>query len=225
MLIQDQSGKNPRQWSRTGVVIEVGSYDSYLVSLLGSRKVTRRNRQFLRKISPKTKSGADPVVSLHKPARMLPPISFHSTTPPGTRTIVPSDTHLTSVPLQADSPTNATSLNQSIPLDDPTDLSCGPSASPQVPDVVQPLPPLKLRRSGPTDQWMVAGQQSFPLVPPAPGSWCPGSYPSVGYPGPSCAHASWNYRGDTQLSHGQMLPPAVCAFSSSRSSCLPRFGQ
>ena len=40
VLIQDQHGNNPKQWNKTGVVTEVGPYDSYLVSVDGSRQVT-----------------------------------------------------------------------------------------------------------------------------------------------------------------------------------------
>ena len=50
--IQNQTGQNPRQWLQTGVVIETGPYDSYFVSVDGSITITKRNRQFLRKIVP-----------------------------------------------------------------------------------------------------------------------------------------------------------------------------
>ena len=52
VFIQDQHGNNPKQWTKTGVVIEVGPHDSYQVSVDGSRTITKRNRQFLRKFVP-----------------------------------------------------------------------------------------------------------------------------------------------------------------------------
>ena len=52
VAIQNQHGKNPRQWQQTGVIIEVGPHHSYHVSIDGSRTITKRNRQFLRKIHP-----------------------------------------------------------------------------------------------------------------------------------------------------------------------------
>ena len=52
VAIQNQTGNQPRQWSQTGVVIEVNPHSSYTVSIDGSRTITRRNRQFLRKIIP-----------------------------------------------------------------------------------------------------------------------------------------------------------------------------
>ena len=52
VFIQNQTGNNPNQWNKTGVVVEVGPHYSYLVSVDGSRNITKRNRKFLRKFSP-----------------------------------------------------------------------------------------------------------------------------------------------------------------------------
>ena len=49
VLIQEQHGNRPRQWVKSGIVVEVGPYDNYLVSIGGSRQLTKRNRQFLKK--------------------------------------------------------------------------------------------------------------------------------------------------------------------------------
>ena len=50
--IQDQTGNTPKRWSKTGKVIECLEHDSYLVKVDGSNKVTKRNRQFLRRLEP-----------------------------------------------------------------------------------------------------------------------------------------------------------------------------
>ena len=50
--IQDQTGNTPRRWSKTGKIVELLGHDSYLVKVDGSNRVTKRNRQFLRKLSP-----------------------------------------------------------------------------------------------------------------------------------------------------------------------------
>ena len=50
--VQDQQGNTPRRWSKTGRVVEVLGNDAYTVKVDGSNRVTQRNRQFLRKISP-----------------------------------------------------------------------------------------------------------------------------------------------------------------------------
>ena len=225
VLVQDQSGKTPRQWSLTGVVIKVGPYDSYLVSLLGSRKVTRRNRQFLRKISPKKQSNADSNTSPNRTPSMLPLTSFQSTMPSGTRTLVHTDkSPSASLPAPPVLPLDAPSLDQSVPLVAPEDRPCEPSDLPHVPDGGQHIPPIKLRRSGPPDHWVVAGQQSYPSPYLVPGSSYP--YPCSG----AVSHGPYHTPGPFppynvgRLGLGQMLPPEVYAPPYSCSSCLPRFG-
>ena len=50
--IQDQAGNTPKRWSKTGRVLEALGHDSYLVKVDGSQRVTKRNRQFLRRVEP-----------------------------------------------------------------------------------------------------------------------------------------------------------------------------
>ena len=52
MAIQDQTGNTPRRWSKTGKVVEVLGHDSYLIKVHGSNRITKRNRQFLKKLLP-----------------------------------------------------------------------------------------------------------------------------------------------------------------------------
>lgn len=52
VAIQDQTGKTPRAWTKTGTILEVLPHHSYLVRVDGSNRVTKRNRQFLRSIRP-----------------------------------------------------------------------------------------------------------------------------------------------------------------------------
>ena len=52
VFIQNQTGPNPNKWSKTGQVVEILPFDSYLVKVDGSRKVTKRNRRFLRVFKP-----------------------------------------------------------------------------------------------------------------------------------------------------------------------------
>ena len=50
VMIQNQRGNNPRRWDKRGVVVvEVLDYDQYQVRVEGSRKLTLRNRRYLRK--------------------------------------------------------------------------------------------------------------------------------------------------------------------------------
>ena len=199
VLVQDQHGRNPRQWSQAGVVVELGSHDSYLVSIGGSRRVTRRNRQFLRKITPQENTVPK---SDAKPQSVSRSLSSHSTTPPAPKLaptsaqwsdpFLPSNDPIPDAPLQdPDAPTPGTTsmelpgVVQPIPSDD-----------------VQPVPPLKLRRSGADDRWIVAGQRSLPSHM---------SSSSSTPPGPLCMGHVWPW----------------CLGFASTFSCpthLPRFG-
>ena len=49
--VQNQTGSHPNKWDKTGVVMQVGGNNQYLVRIDGSRRLTLRNRQFLRKLS------------------------------------------------------------------------------------------------------------------------------------------------------------------------------
>ena len=55
VYIQDQHGKTPTRWNKSGVVLECLNNDSYLVKVDGSNNVTKRNRQFLRHFVPFSK--------------------------------------------------------------------------------------------------------------------------------------------------------------------------
>ena len=49
VMIQNQRGNNLRRWDKMGVVVEVLDHDQYQVRVEGSRKLTLRNRRYLRK--------------------------------------------------------------------------------------------------------------------------------------------------------------------------------
>ena len=50
--VQNQTGPHPLKWDRTGTIIEVRQFNQYAVRIDGSRRVTLRNRKFLRKFIP-----------------------------------------------------------------------------------------------------------------------------------------------------------------------------
>ena len=52
VLIQNQTGKSPLRWEKTGTVVEILPYDQYIVKVSGSNRLTRRNRRFLRAYTP-----------------------------------------------------------------------------------------------------------------------------------------------------------------------------
>ena len=68
VFIQNQTGNNPLRWDKTGVVLEAKGYDQYKIMVDGSRRITLRNRKFLRKME-------------HTRVRYLPPVVPHRSEP------------------------------------------------------------------------------------------------------------------------------------------------
>ena len=50
MAVQNQTGRFPNKWDKTGTVVENMDYDKVLVKLDGSGRLTTRNRKFVKKI-------------------------------------------------------------------------------------------------------------------------------------------------------------------------------
>ena len=50
--LQNQTGNHPNKWDKTGIIMQVGDHDKYLIRVDGSRRLTLRNRSFLRKMCP-----------------------------------------------------------------------------------------------------------------------------------------------------------------------------
>ena len=55
-FIQNQTGRHPTKWHRTGSVVEAGRHDQYLIKVDGSGRLTKRNRRFLRAFKPASMS-------------------------------------------------------------------------------------------------------------------------------------------------------------------------
>jgi hypothetical protein len=54
VFIQNQTGNAPKRWDKTGIVVEQGNHDQYIIKVIGSGRLTTRNRQFLRQFHPAT---------------------------------------------------------------------------------------------------------------------------------------------------------------------------
>ena len=52
VLIQNQLGNHPKRWEKRGTVVEVLPHRQYRVRIDGSRRLTLRNRQFLKQYKP-----------------------------------------------------------------------------------------------------------------------------------------------------------------------------
>ena len=68
--IQNQTGRFPKRWDRSGTVMECLGHDSYTIKVDGSGRLTKRNRQFLRKFTPPLLNAPQP------PSRLMscPPL-------------------------------------------------------------------------------------------------------------------------------------------------------
>ena len=54
--LQNQAGNHPTKWDKTGAVVQIGDNDQYIVMVDGSRRLTLRNRRYLRKMIRPTQS-------------------------------------------------------------------------------------------------------------------------------------------------------------------------
>ena len=63
-MVQNQSGNQPLRWSKRGVVVQVLPNRQYQVRMDGSRRITLRNRKFLRKFTPLHEDPSNPLKHL-----------------------------------------------------------------------------------------------------------------------------------------------------------------
>ena len=59
VMIQNQIGRYPNKWDKSGVVVETKENDQYVVKVAGSGRLTLRNRRFLRKYGPHYKQAPE----------------------------------------------------------------------------------------------------------------------------------------------------------------------
>ena len=48
--IQNGHGNNPLKWDNTGTIVELAAFDKYVIKVVGSGRLTTRNRRLLRLI-------------------------------------------------------------------------------------------------------------------------------------------------------------------------------
>ena len=102
VLVQNQAGNHPRQWDHRGTVIEALPFRQYWIRLDGSRRLTLRNRKFLRVFTPVTPASSvptrvpatvpypgPPMPASPRPTSTPPAPHSPSSEPPGSRTEPP----------------------------------------------------------------------------------------------------------------------------------------
>ena len=126
VFIQNQSGRFPTKWDKSGTVVETKGNDQYVVKVAGTGRITLRNRRFLRRYQEHSLHGKDnlhkkfpnappsPAIPAHhdemphpkiEPSIPSPPLTAHVSSP-GNRDQTPQFTTLTvaSPPTQIPSP-------------------------------------------------------------------------------------------------------------------------
>jgi hypothetical protein len=76
VAVQNQTGRQPTKWDKTGVILENKPHSQVLIRMDGSRKATLRNRKFIRKIIPAAMMTTPPVPE--KPAGLSPPVPLQA---------------------------------------------------------------------------------------------------------------------------------------------------
>ena len=72
VAIQNQTGNNPSKWDKTGIVLENKPHSQVLIRVDGSRRVTMRNRRFVRRLDPTLKKTENPRTVMREPVKKPP---------------------------------------------------------------------------------------------------------------------------------------------------------
>ena len=103
VILQNQTGNNPTKWDKTGVVLENKPHSKVVIRVDGSRRVTTRNRKFVRKLIPDKRTVATPTPAQYKPAKKTPePAPRVMEVPNATAPITEDSEHLDEVRMMED---------------------------------------------------------------------------------------------------------------------------
>ena len=146
VMVQDQAAnKQPGKWTKTGKVVEIQEFDSYLIKIDGSNNVTKRNRKFLRRIVPVI-NAVDPL--------QTPPPTF--STKPSTNSTPPSQSPAPS--------TRATPPGQTpgpSPSSPPAPTTPSPTPKPSTTTTSKPTPRKPIK-----ERWIVTKKLPVTSTPP-----------------------------------------------------------
>ena len=168
MSVQDQTGTTPRRWSKTGQVLEVLTHNSYLVKIHGSNKVTKRNRQFLRKLEPYVADIDPPQVPIWTAPNSPSSCDHILDTPTDHQNDTDNVDPIPAATARADTPPSTQALPRQLEQGPalPGHLGNGPALPVQQPHV--PAAPQVSMPNNPQVA-MPAPYQSQQFVPPQPG--------------------------------------------------------
>ncbi len=125
-MIQNQVGRHPDKWDKSGVVVETKDNDQYVVKVAGSGRLTLRNRRFLRKYEPHYKQAPEMRVGHSNHSGIHTPDS-NTLQPP-----VPTETGMIKAPHVSPPPTTGGMQQSLLTLSATTLLEINPSISSQI---------------------------------------------------------------------------------------------
>ena len=166
VFIQNQAGNYPLKWDKVGTIMEVLTFDRYVVKVCGSGRLTTRNRRFLRLV-PTNQARSSSPNACEKPTSNMPPLL--PDTAPGPSPIPPaSNYHHSSVfsdPVQGSCPEPSTEL-----------------ASDHSPPADTDEPPMELPVENPSLRRSTRARRPALELDPASGRWIPkGLISSMGW--------------------------------------------
>ena len=148
VFLQNQQGRHPTKWDRSGTVVESTGYDQYRVKVDGSGRLTLRNRRFLRAYMPATPSFPPEPTAVPHLTRFgdQAPASPSHPPPPVAVEPITVDAPTTDATTPPDSLSPSTTMSTS-PAQVLTDHSCpGPPSAPATPAPDQQPRPRRIRQ-------------------------------------------------------------------------------
>jgi len=105
VMVQNQSGRFPKKWDKSGIVLEAKGNDQYAVKVAGSGRLTLRNRRFLRKYVPHFQQAPEwgfvhekAPINYSRPQITAPGVSMLQPPVPAEREGLADTHHLSAVP-------------------------------------------------------------------------------------------------------------------------------
>jgi hypothetical protein len=73
VMVQNQRGNHPLRWDKRGTVVKCEGFDQYQVMIDGSRRLTRRNRKYLRMFTPYRPISSEPPAAEYQKTAVTEP--------------------------------------------------------------------------------------------------------------------------------------------------------
>ena len=115
VMVQNQTGRFPTRWDKSGCVVEVKNNDQYVVKVAGTGRVTLRNRRFLRRYEHHdVRSTMPSILPTDYSPRSDPVERCHLPSDVTTQTGTPADNTIIEPDLQHPSPSPSDSMTPAV---------------------------------------------------------------------------------------------------------------